>query len=233
MFAPQVEALRGEFRCVTWDARGHGDSDDALEPFTYWDSAEDMFALAGQLGIERAFLVGMSQGGFLALRAALRRPEFVLGLVLIDTQAGLEEPEMVRQNEAMAHVVREHGLSDELAEIIASLIMSPGYAGNAHWMDKWKARDLEHTDMILTPLHNREDIHDRLGEITAPSLVIHGDVDAAIPLEKARALVEGLGSCEGLVVVPGAGHASNLSHPEPVNAALGEFLRRHAEVPAR
>lgn len=233
MFAPQVEALRGEFRCVAWDARGHGESDDALEPFTYWDSAEDMFALAEQMGIERAFLVGMSQGGFLSLRAALRRPEFVLGLVLIDTQAGEEEPEMVQQNQAMAHVVKEHGLNDDLAEIIAALIMSPGYAGNAHWIEKWKARDLEHTDMILTALHEREDIHDRLAEITQPALVIHGDVDAAIPLGKAQALANGLANCEGLVVVPGAGHASNLSHPEPVNAALGDFLRRHAQVAAR
>lgn len=233
MFAPQVEALRGEFRCIAWDARGHGDSDDATEPFTYWDSADDMLALAEQLGVERAFLVGMSQGGFVALRAALRRPDFVLGLVLIDTQAGEEEPEMVQNNEAMGHVWKTHGLNDDLAEIIAAIIMSPGYPGNADWIAKWKRKPAEHIDMPLTPLHNREDLHDRLGEIDVPALVIHGSLDAAIPVEKGERLCQGLPKCEGVVVVEGAGHASNLSHPEPVNAALGDFLRRHAGVAAR
>src|SRR5581483_9279592 len=51
MFAPQLDALRGEFRCIAWDARGHGESDEATEPFTYWDSAGDMFALAEHLGV--------------------------------------------------------------------------------------------------------------------------------------------------------------------------------------
>ncbi|HEV7679368.1 MAG TPA: alpha/beta hydrolase [Candidatus Dormibacteraeota bacterium] len=233
MFAPQLEALRGEFRCIAWDARGHGDSDEATEPFTYWDSAEDMFALAAHLGVERAFLVGMSQGGFLSLRAALRRPDFLLGLGLIDTQAGVEDPEMADNDRAMGHVWKEHGLNDDLAEIIAAMIMSPGYPGNADWIAKWKRRPTEHIDMPLTPLLNREDLHDRLGEIAAPAIVVHGEVDAAISVELAQRLVDGLPNCERLVLVPGAGHASNLSHPEPVNAALGDFLRRHSGVAAQ
>jgi pimeloyl-ACP methyl ester carboxylesterase len=233
MFAPQVEALRGDFRCITWDQRGHGESDEATEPFTYWDSAADLFALAEHLGVERAFLVGMSQGGFVSLRAALRRPEFVRGLGLIDTQAGQEDPDQVEANKTMGHVWKEHGLNDDLAEIIAAIIMSPGYPGNAEWIAKWKRMPTEHVDMPLTPLHSREDIHDRLAEISAPAIVIHGEVDAAITVEQAQRLADGLPSCEGLVVVPGAGHASNLSHPEPVNAALGDFLRRHSEVAAR
>jgi len=232
MFAPQVAALRDEFRCISWDARGHGESDPATEAFTYWDSAEDMFALAGHLGVERAFLVGMSQGGFLSLRAALRRPDFVLGLGLLDTQAGPEDPDMVENNEAMGHVWKTYGLSDDLAEIIAAIIMSPGYPGNAEWIAKWKSMPIEHVDMPLTALHSREDIHDRLVEISAPAIVVHGSVDAAISVELAQRLADGLPNCEGLVLVEGGGHAANLSHPEEVNAALGDFLRRHSTVSA-
>ena len=233
MFAPQVEALRGEFRCIAWDARGHGESDPATESFTYWESAEDMFALAEHLGVSQAFLVGMSQGGFLSLRAALKRPDFVLGLGLLDTQAGEEEPEMVQNNEAMAHVWKEHGLNDDLAEIIAAIIMSPGYAGNAEWIAKWKQYDRAYVEWPIAPLHNREDIHDRLSEIEAPAIVIHGSVDAAIPVDKAERMCAGLRNCEGVVVIEGGGHAANLSHPEPVNAALLDFLRRHSGVAAR
>jgi pimeloyl-ACP methyl ester carboxylesterase len=87
MFEPQVTALSDEFRCITWDERGFGQTE-ARGPFTYWDSAEDALALLSHLGLDGAFFVGMSQGGFLSMRAALRSPGRVRGLGLIDTDAG-------------------------------------------------------------------------------------------------------------------------------------------------
>ena len=94
MFEHQVAALSGEFRCITWDERGFGQTE-AKAAFTYWDSADDAVALLTHLGIDQAFFVGMSQGGFLSMRAALRSPERVRGLGLIDTQSG-PEPEAAR-----------------------------------------------------------------------------------------------------------------------------------------
>src|SRR5581483_12488544 len=77
MFAPQVEALAGEFRVISWDERGFGKTEFDGKPFTYWDSAKDCLGLLTHLGIEQAVLAGMSQGGFLSLRAALLAPERV------------------------------------------------------------------------------------------------------------------------------------------------------------
>ena len=72
MFAPQVEALRSRYRCVVWDERGHGrTAGERLAPFSYYDSADDLAALLRHLAIDKAVLVGMSQGGFLSLRCAL------------------------------------------------------------------------------------------------------------------------------------------------------------------
>ena len=68
-------------------------------------------------------------------------------------------------------------------------------------------------------------ISDRLGAITVPALVVHGELDNAIDLQRAQAMADGLPRAS-MVVVPGAGHASNLTHPEPVNAALAAFLAR-------
>jgi pimeloyl-ACP methyl ester carboxylesterase len=56
MFDPQVEALSGEFRCITWDERGFGQTD-AAGPFSYWDSADDALALLSHLGVQKAFFV--------------------------------------------------------------------------------------------------------------------------------------------------------------------------------
>ena len=97
MFAPQVAALRRRHRCITWDERGHGlSASDRLAPFSYYDSAADLAAILKHLGIGEAVLVGMSQGGFLSLRCALSHPDVVRALVLIDTQAGLEDPEAMK-----------------------------------------------------------------------------------------------------------------------------------------
>ncbi len=70
LFAPQVEALApAGYRVITWDERGFGLTEFDGEPFTYWDSAADCLGLLDHLGLESAIVGGMSQGGFLSLRA--------------------------------------------------------------------------------------------------------------------------------------------------------------------
>ena len=225
MFVHQVAALSAEFRCITWDERGFGQTE-ANDDFTYWDSADDALALLTHLGIERAFLVGMSQGGFLSMRAALRAPERVLGLGLIDTQSG-PEPEAARPvYDAMTDEWLANGASDELADAVASIILSPGN-DLAPWIAKWQARPREFIRAPYRALVEREDISDRLPEITAPAIVFHGEADVAIAMEKAEQLQKELPGCEELVRIPGAGHASNVSHPAEVNGPLLDFLRKH------
>ncbi len=110
MFEPQVAALAPEYRVISWDERGFGDTR-ATGPFTYWDSARDALGLLDHLGIERAVLGGMSQGGFVSLRAALLAPDRVRGLILIDSQAGLENAEAAPAYEQMEQIWLEQVLS--------------------------------------------------------------------------------------------------------------------------
>ena len=77
----------------------------------------------------------------------------------------------------------------------------------------------------MQTLASRDDVTGRLGEIKVPALVIHGDADAAIELALAEKLAAGLPNAE-LVVVPGAGHAANLTHFEAVNPAIERFLAK-------
>ena len=225
MFAPQVAALAPEFRVITWDERGFGQTESDGRPFTYWDSARDCLALLDHLGIRQAVFGGMSQGGFISLRAALLAPERVLGLVLIDTQAGAEDPEKIAGYRQLMDSWIADGLSDEVAQIIADIIIAEPEE-NARWIAKWKA--LKDPRRLVAPtdcLMEREDITDRLREITAPALVIHGSLDTAIPLERAEALCSGIGGRTELVVIDGAAHAANLTHPVAVNPPIRAFLR--------
>ena len=119
MFEPQVKALAPEHRVITWDERGFGETEFDGQPFTYWDSARDCLGLLDHLGLDDAVLGGMSQGGFLSMRAALLAPERVRALVLIDTQAGPEDPERLPTYRQMQQTWLEAGLVDELTQVVA------------------------------------------------------------------------------------------------------------------
>jgi 3-oxoadipate enol-lactonase len=223
MFAAQVEALRDRFRVITWDERGTGDSSDDGLPFDYWDLARDCLDLLDYLGIERAVVGGMSQGGFLALRLALLAPERVRGLILIDSQAGAEEPDRIAIYEALLDEWVATGPTDDMADLVAGLILGePGLT--EVWAERWKT--LTPSSMVEPgrALLTRDDVTGRLAEITAPALVIHGTADIAIPMERAEALAAGLPHCTGVVRIPDGTHASNLTHPEDVNEAILSFL---------
>jgi 3-oxoadipate enol-lactonase len=225
MFDPQVAALAPEFRVITWDERGFGGTR-ATGPFSYWDSAADVIGLLDHLGIEQAVLGGMSQGGFLSLRAALKAPGRVRALILIDSQAGQENPEVAPAYEQMEQTWLEHGPAP-VQDVVAAIILGPpdGPVDYQPWFAKWAAADREELRLAFRCLMDRDDITGRLGEISCPALILHGTADAAIPMEQAEVVRAGLAGPATLVSVEGGSHAANLSHPGQVNAAMLTFLR--------
>jgi len=225
MFDPQVAALTPGYRVITWDERGFGGTP-ATAPFSYWDSTADLLALLDHLGIESAVLGGMSQGGFISLRAALKAPDRVRALVLIDSQAGLENPESVPAYEQMEQIWMEQGPAP-VQDVVAAIILGPpdGPVDYAPWFAKWAAADRDGFRLAFRCLVDRDDITERLGEINCPALIIHGTADAAIPMERAEVVRDGLAGPATLVQVEGGSHAANLSHPEQVSAAIADFLQ--------
>jgi pimeloyl-ACP methyl ester carboxylesterase len=224
MFDAQVRYLRPRHRVITWDERGHGSTVMTDEPFTYWDSADDLAALLDHLDVHRAVVGGMSQGGMISMRFALRYPDRTAGLVLIDTQSGLEDPDKVQQYDVMHDVWTSSGPSDQLLEMVAAIIIGNKRPESAAWIAKWKDLDPAKLTPIYRTLIDRDDITSRLGEIHAPAIVIHGTEDVAIDMSLAEKLCAGLSGCKSVVRIEGAGHSSNITHPEPVNMAIEDFL---------
>ncbi|MBB6244020.1 alpha/beta hydrolase [Rhodanobacter sp. MP1X3] len=225
MFAPQAEAFKHRYRCISWDERGHGRTanSETCEPFSYYDSADDLAALLDYLGIQRAILVGMSQGGYLSLRAAIKHSMIVQAMVLIDTQAGPEDPAKMPGYAVMINDWVTHGLSDQTAAILEHIILGDGWGGAAAWREKWAAWQSHNLLQCFHTLGSRDDIRDMLGTINVPVLVIHGDVDVAIEPERARAMTDAMpNACMERIV--GGGHASNLTHPDRVNPLIEAFV---------
>ena len=222
MFDEQVSVFGDRYRCIRWDERAFGGTP-ATEPFSYWDSAADALALLDHLGVEQAIFAGMSQGGFLSLRAALAAPERVRALILIDSQAGVDPPETLEGYGAMvAHWLSEEPLGD-VGQFVASLLLNDPRL-NDEWIAIWETRRDPSMEFAARALFERDDLTARLGEISCPVLSVHGEDDQAITIDLAESLQAAVPDGRGLVRVAGAAHAPNMTHPAVVNAGIEEFL---------
>src|SRR3954452_22585066 len=120
MWTAQVEALSDQYRCIVWDERGHGLTE-CKGPFDFWDSAADVVALLDLLDVASSVLVGMSQGAFLGLRAAIKAPDRVAGLVVIDSATQLFTPEEKEGYQQMAAGWTTYGPVGEIAEAMRGI----------------------------------------------------------------------------------------------------------------
>ena len=222
MWDPQVPALAERFRVVTYDTRGHGDSPAPTGPYTLDDLVDDLVALLDEVGAERAHVAGLSLGGMTAMRLAIREPDRVHRLALLATSA---EPDPTPFLERAA-AVRSGGTAP-LAPAVASRWVTPGYAA-------------EHPDLVARleamiagaddegyaaccEVVAAVDLLADLGGITAPTLVVSGKEDPALPPEHQQRIADGIAGAELLTVSPGA-HLPNLEQPGQVTGALlGHF----------
>ena len=225
MFDHQVEALSADYRCIRWDERGFGQTESS-EAFTYWDSADDAAAVLDACGVDQAVFVGMSQGGFLSIRAALAHPDRVKALVLIDSCADTDNAETLEGYHGMlaGFTSGDAPTQQAVAEGVAGLILGDE-ALAAAWIPKWMA-NLDKNDLNIAgqALLGRDDVQPRSGEITCPVLSIHGSADQAIAPDRAQLFLDAVQDSRGQVLIDGAAHAPNMSHPDQVNAALRDFL---------
>ena len=231
----QLDSLSAEYDCIAVDLRGQHRSEATRDPAGYdlWNQAEDVHGLIGGLGIAPVHYAGLSMGGMIGMRLALTHPEDLRDLALLDTSAEGEEPEKVERYAAMRHVMRK----GELEHVLPAL--PPVFFADAYvtehpekveaWFESLRQGDQEGFALASQMVDERDDITARLGEIDIPTLVIHGTEDVPIPVERAQALAAGIPGAR-LDLVAGAGHQSNMDHPDEVTALLSGWLRAHRGV---
>ena len=228
MFGPQVNEFSGTFRCVTIDARGHGESP-TEETFDYWDVAGDVLAVLDHLEIDQAILAGTSQGGFVTLRVALLRPHLVTGLVLFGTSAEAEAPEVAASYRELAKTWREHGPITPVIDAISSICLGD-YADAASWQQLWRTAEPEVVTRNVETLVSRDEVISRTRELTVPALVLHGSADGAYPVANAEQLAAALPGSANAVIVPSGAHFLSLTDAEAVNEQLREFFAEQDET---
>jgi pimeloyl-ACP methyl ester carboxylesterase len=175
------------------------------------------------LSIDTAVCGGVSQGGFISLRAALLAPQRMAGLILFDTEAqgcSQHDQQAYRQLFSALSAV---GPIDDLAIPLARQLIGEHPAA-LQWIAKWRAAEQLPLAAPADCLINRDDIVGRLGEITCPALLARGAKDESIPASRLDTLHEHLPASTAVRSIPGAWHSPPLTHPEAVNPLLLGFL---------
>ena len=222
---PQITGLADDFTVIAWDEPGAGRSSDVPADFGLAGYATALAALVETLGAP-AHVCGLSWGGTVTLELYRRRPELVATLVLADTYAGWKGS--LPEHELRARVAgAERILSAPAANFhptFTGLFAGEPPREVMELLDALAADVRPESVRVTLAAIAEADLRDVLPRIAVPTLLVWGELDARSPLSVAREFARAVPHAE-LVVVPGAGHMSNLERPDECNAAVRAFCR--------
>jgi pimeloyl-ACP methyl ester carboxylesterase len=228
MWEEQATALGDGYRCLRLDFRGHGRSSKVDEPYTLWDNARDVIAVADTLDLGTFHYVGLSMGGMTGMRLALEHPERIRRLALLDTDAAAEEPSARRAYRRFAESSRAMPTQPAVTEMLLGLMFSdPFRQRDPETTDRYRQKIVDNDRIAMSQatlaVVDRESILERLGEIGHPTLVVVGSLDRPTPVDKAEQIAAGIPNAR-LVVVEDAGHMTPVETPEAITRLLSDFL---------
>lgn len=227
----QFKEFGKQYHTLALDNRDVGDSDPSSGPYSVADMAADTAAFLKALKIEKAYVVGISMGGFISLELSLRHPELVSKLVLVSTSAGglTNIPASPRLWPTFLTLRSQKIEQDELIRRVFTHIMGPGFAANHPeimreivTLSAYRPINPQGYSRQLRAclLHNAAF---RLGQIKVPTLVIHGDKDPLVPAGNGRRLARKIPGAK-LYLYAGVGHLPIIEEPARFNRDVLAFL---------
>jgi pimeloyl-ACP methyl ester carboxylesterase len=233
VWQPQLAALDDEFTVVAWDEPGAGRSSDVPADFGLADHADCLAALIEALALVPANVAGLSWGGTVVQELYRRHPEVVGTLILVDTYAGwkgsLPEDELRARVDGVRQMLAAP--ADEFDPTPRGLFAGDPPAEFLPLLAEMAADVRPESVRTSLRLMAETDQRDLLPRIAVPTLLIWGELDARSPLSIARQFEQAIPDAK-LVVIPGAGHMSNLEKPDAFNDAVRRFCREHSPRPA-
>jgi len=224
MWDPQVEVLAAHRRVIRFDHRGHGGSPVPVGPYTIAELGGDVIALMDRLGIARADFAGVSLGGMVGQWLAIHAPDRIGRLIVICSAPDTLNPEAFRER---AGAVREANATEPIASAVVANWFTEGYAA-AH--DDVVAA---HRQMIVdTPAEGYascceavagHDVTAGLGSVRAPTLVIAGAQDRAIPASQGERIAAAIPRARFELLDP-ASHLASVERADAVNRLIAEHL---------
>jgi pimeloyl-ACP methyl ester carboxylesterase len=229
MFSNQVAALDNRFRCIVYDHRGQARSEVTESGYDMDTLCEDAAALIRELECDPCHFVGLSMGGFVGMRLAIRHRQLLKSLVLMDTTADPEPEQNKGPYRRLAFIGRWLSFRLVLRPLMKIMFGKSFLEDRSKQAEreKWRAHllslDPVGTARAAHGVIDREGVYDQLGAINTPTLIIVGDEDVATPPAKSERMKEGIDRAR-LEIIPGAGHSSSIEQPEAVTRVIEDFL---------
>jgi 3-oxoadipate enol-lactonase len=227
MWNLQVASLKDNYRLITYDIRGHGNSDTGNEGFSIDLFVKDLISLMDALKIDKAILCGLSMGGYIALTAAQKYSSRFTALILVDTQCIADTPEAKEKRIKAIEGIRKNGVEKYAMESIKNLFASGSLITRVKEVDAIREMimktSVQSLCSTLLALSERKETCHKLSEIKVPVLLMVGNEDIITPPAAALFMHEKIkGSL--LKIIDKAGHLSNLENPEEFNLQLKSFV---------
>jgi 3-oxoadipate enol-lactonase len=225
MWEHEARALRGRYRVLRYDTRGHGQSSAPAGAYTLDQLADDAAALLKGLGITETHWVGLSMGGMIGQVLALKQPALFKSLVLCDTTSRYPAGAAGVWQERIA-TVGTKGMAPMVEPTLGRWFTAPFRARRKDLMERvggWIASTPPAGYMGCCHALPKIDVTDRLHTVTCPSLVIVGEEDPGTPVDMARDIHRALPAAE-LAILRSASHLSNMEQPEEFTRVLSGFL---------
>ncbi len=227
-WAPQLAALGAHFRVITYDHRGCGGTGGAVpENGGIAAMADDVLEIVETLGLTRFDFMGHALGGLIGLELALRRPDLIGRLILVNAWSKAD-PHSGRCFDIRIELLEKSGVPAFVKAQPLFLYPAQWMADNAERMAADEAHGIAHfqgRDTILRRIAALRafDVDDRLGQVQTPTLVVATKDDLLVPYSRSLRLAEGLANAE-LALSASGGHAVNVTEPDAFNQTVLGFL---------
>ena len=198
-----IPYLKDHFDLILPDLRGFGKSTTVEAPYTLSDMADDLAGLLDHLGVEKTALAGHSMGGYISLAFAKKYPQRVSGLGLVASQAAADAPEGKERRYKTAADLAEKGVGvvvDAMTPKLSADVRVQGFVRSV--IERQSKQALIGA---LKAMAVREDSMPILSSSDFPLVLIHGDADQLVPLERAKE-IKSANSSARLLELKGAGH---------------------------
>ena len=209
--------LEDKFELILPDLRGFGASTTVDTPYIMDDYASDIAGLLDHLGIQKTAIVGHSMGGYVALAFARLYPDRLIGLGLVSSQAPADPPERKEGRYKSAADVAENGIGSVVEAMTAKFTADPRLQAIARNMME-RQQPAAYIG-ALKAMAERADSTSLLSSFTFPVVIVHGDGDALIPIDRAHEAKAAIAHAK-LVELKGVGHIPMMEAVQETSDAL-------------